>query len=70
MSVKNKGKMLVLLGDLSSGMYAVGPFEEDEDGFEFADTQCETDDYAFLTVYTPEDFVPDEYGDLILERVE
>ena len=70
MSVKAEGKMLVLLGHLSDGLIAVGPFEEDEDGFEFADRQCETDEYSFLTVYAPEDFVPDKWGDLILERTE
>ena len=70
MSVKAEGKMLVLLGHLSDGLIAVGPFEEDEEGYRFVDKQCEADEYSFLTVYSPEDFVPDKWGDLILERTE
>ena len=70
MSVKAEGKMLVMLGNISEGFIAVGPFEDCEQGFLFADTQCETDEYSYLTVYSPEDFVPNKWGDLILERTE
>ena len=70
MSVKAKGKMIVLLGDLSDGMYAVGPFDDDTKGFDFADTQYEADLCGYLTVYAPEDFQPNKWGDLVLERTE
>ena len=70
MSVKAEGKMLVMLGTISEGFIAVGPFEDCEQGFYFAETQCETDEYSYLTVYSPEDFVPNKWGDLILERTE
>ena len=70
MSVKAEGTMLVMFGNTAEGFVAVGPFEESEQGFLFADTQCETDEYSYLTVYSPEDFVPNKWGDLILERTE
>ena len=70
MSVKAEVKMLLMLGNISECFVAVGPFEDCEQVFLFADTQCETDEYSYLTVYSPEDFVPNKWGDLILERTE